>query len=159
VATCPLDCEKCTSNSQCGATQVCLNSYCLPASGQKYVFTMHSGKVLAYKADGTKWDSGSGTASLPDPFAAVYVDGTSACQTSVASDTTSPVWEYVCKPVTINANSVVDIYIFHDYWTKDDEMMDGSEWSSFVSILHAGKYVDFLYGKAASISFDVKAVP
>lgn len=156
--SCPADCAKCSANASCGATQICLASYCTTAEGQKYVFHFVSGKVAATDKDGKPWDASSGALALPDPYAVVLVNGAKVCATKSVADTTSPVWDYSCPAVVIPAGASVEVSILHDYWTKDDVSMDGSLWKNFVPILHAGGYDGPLYYKKASVQFSVTGV-
>jgi hypothetical protein len=154
--SCPSDCTAnpgCTSNSDCGSTEVCQNSNCANASGLAYVLTINTITASTTNSIGDAWDVGGGA---PDAYVVVKVDGVTKCTTTVQADTFAGVWFADCSPIVLYSFNTVEIDVYDQDVTTDD-FMDGTQWTNFTSVVHAGTFNSYLYGGLVKIWFDVTA--
>ena len=76
----------------CGACLECSTAgTCTPAATARWDLVCVSATVAPIH-DGESWDNGSQTASLPDPYCELVVDGVTRDTTDVKEDTLTPTW-------------------------------------------------------------------
>lgn len=119
-STCPADCA-CSSHSQCGRPEICLDGRCESALNRVYKITVLNA-VLDYNSHTADADQ-----SNPDPFVTVHFPDsqTTVMETSTKNDTLNPVWNEYVEVTPTAVGQEVSFCVWDRDLLSDDPMYFG----------------------------------
>ena len=129
------DDSRCSSNLDCGGSEICVGAKCEPMFDRMYRITVHSAQVSERHAGGGAWDAFGG---LPDPFAVIVVDDEVVAVTSTSFDTTMPTWNEFGDARLYRTTNLR--FTFRDEDVSEHDLIERIEISDLAGLIRDGGY-------------------
>jgi len=128
--------DRCTFDSQCGISEMCIDNDCESALNRDWVITIVGGTIPERRQSGETWDALGGA---PDPYVVVTVDG-ERCVTATKNDTFSPRWNEECT-FTVFDDSTLQVKMGDEDALEHDLIANSNTEALTVAQLRNGQIV------------------